>query len=395
MNNFSLAGASFLCVLALAPEASFGQDDLVQTASKNYLPSNTSKALTAEWISKWEKNIIDESRNHYCEKEMGEEIGWLISPLLGGYYYGYLATGDKKWVDMLVKCADAWIARAVTEPDGYLGWPKDGASGTPVDGLDHFYADSLVGEAMVLRFIVLMSKQIVMEPRLTELFGAKASSYMRLSEDIFEKWDQRGAWRNTERGGMISVVLPFGIDRKTGTWTSGYERRNAPGNGFSHPTNKANLVATWLLAMSDATQKLSYKERAEKWFLLMKSRMLPKEDGTFRIWNYWQPAGPWDYKLIAIPKHWIGIHPNPGYYSIDVESIVTAYEHGVVFNDEDIQHLIETALAGKRDWVALSPFSNAIQQNFEETNKPDSWAGLSSTPRYLPLRVPNTDSNRQ
>ena len=90
---------------------------------------------------------------------------------------------------------------------------------------------------------------------------------------------------------MISVVLPYGIDAKTGKWTDGYETRNDPGHGFSHPDNKANHVARWLLAMSDATGKAVYKERAEKWFRLMKSRMKLKADGTYEIWNYWEPAG--------------------------------------------------------------------------------------------------------
>ncbi len=49
----------------------------------------------------------------------------------------------------------------------------------------------------------------------------------------------------------------------------------------------------------------------------MKSRMKPKDDGTYEIWNYWQPAGPWDYKADGSPKHWIGVHPNGGYYWVD------------------------------------------------------------------------------
>ena len=74
----------------------------------------------ADWEARWETNIIGEARNRYCEKEMGEEIGWLTSPLLNGFYYGYMATGDAKWVRMLVDCTDGWIGRAITEPDGYL-----------------------------------------------------------------------------------------------------------------------------------------------------------------------------------------------------------------------------------------------------------------------------------
>lgn len=45
----------------------------------------------------------------------------------------------------------------------------------------------------------------------------------------------------------------------------------------------------------------------------MKSRMKLRE-GT----------GAWDYKPDGSPKHWVGVHPNGGYYGIDVEGIVTA-----------------------------------------------------------------------
>jgi hypothetical protein len=57
-----------------------------------------------------------------------------------------------------------------------------------------------------------------------------------------------------------------------------------------------------------------------------------KHDGTYVIWNYWEPAGAWDYKSDGLPKHWIGVHPNAAYYDIDVEGIVAAYKHGLVFN---------------------------------------------------------------
>jgi hypothetical protein len=305
-----------------------------------------------------------------------------------------MATGDAKWVGLLMDCTDAWIGRAVIEPDSYPGWPKVGAAGTPVDGLDDYCADSLLGEAMALRPIVLMSKQILAVPRLKELYGAKAENYIRLSGRIFEKWNRRGGWRNTKGGGIISVVLPFGIDQNTSKWTDGYERRNAPGNGHSHPNNKANLVASWLLAMYDATKQPLYKERAEKWFGLMKSRMTLKDDGTYQIWNYWQPSGAWDYNVFGLPKHWIGIHPKDAYYDIDVEGIVAAFEHGVVFNEDDIKRLIATALANKRYWTALVPYSAEIRQNFKNTISPESWDGLSAIPWYLAFRERNLGSDR-
>jgi hypothetical protein len=263
-----------------------------------------------------------------------------------------------------------------------------------VDNLDRFHADSLLGEAMALRPVVLMSVEIRKNPALRERYGAKANAYVGLSEDMFKKWNMRGGWRRTDGGGIISVVVPFGIDEKTWTWTDGYENRGAPRAGFSHQNNKANLVASWLLAMFEATHKLEYKERAEKWFWLMKSRMKIASGSTYGIWNYWEPAGRWDYKASGIPKHWIGIHPNPAYYDIDVEAIVFAHAHGVVFTKEDISRLIATSLAEKRYWAALVPYDATSQKRFEESHKPDSWGGLIATPWYLALQGRNSGASR-
>jgi len=341
----------------------------------------------ADWRRRWEQNILTRARNRYCDTEMGEELAWNTAQLLKGFYYGYEATGDPKWVRMLVDWTDAWVARAVTEPDGYPGWPRIGAAGTPADGLDSFYADSLLGEAMALLPVMRMSREILGDPALRDPFGGRAEAYIELSRKLFEKWDRRGAWRPTDNGGIISVILPFGIDESTGRWTDGYASRNAPGHGHSHPDNKANWVGSWLLAMYDATGERLYRERAEGWFRLMKSRMKIEDNGTYRIWNYWEPAGPWDYFSPGVPKHWIGVHPNGGYYDSDVRAIVTAYEAHVVFDRNDIEHLVATALEHKRYWTALVPYSRAVQHDFEEHEDPDSWGGLWETPWYLALQA--------
>jgi hypothetical protein len=380
-----IVAVGILLLLTLNGVAPAAAQALSKSESHDMLKMNDAKLK--DWLLRWERNILGENAMHYCNSEMGEELGWKLSPFLKGFYYGYLATENLLWVDRLIACTDAWIKRAVKEPDGYLGWPKIGAAGTNVDDLDNFYADSMLGEAMALAPVVLMSSEILRKPALKDKYGSRAENYLKLAEQVFEKWDTRGAWRETDNGGVVSVELPFGIDRKAGNWTGEYEIRNAPSAGFSHQDNKANLIADWLLAMSDATAKPVYRERAEKWFQVMKSRMKLKREGTYEIWNYWQPAGTWDYKSNGLPKHWIGVHPNAGYYDIDVEAIVGAYKHGVVFNKEDISRLVATALVEKRYWTALVPFDGTIQKQFEDTLRPSSWGGLSRAPWYLAIHL--------
>jgi hypothetical protein len=238
--------------------------------------------MGGDWLARWQKNIVsDADRSRYCDKEMGEELGWLVSPFLNGCYFGHLATGDTQWVERLVDWTDACIRRAVKEPDGFTGWPKSGTGGLIEDAL---YTDSLLGEAMLLRPVVLMADHILKTPALAEKWSGQARSYLKLAEETFQKWDSRACWREVKDGG-VWVVPAFGIDRQSGQWTAGYAQRQT--TGFSNPANKQNAIARWLLALHDATGKMIYRERAGAWFRLMKSRMKTRADGKYFVWNYW------------------------------------------------------------------------------------------------------------
>jgi hypothetical protein len=363
------------------------------------------EAQARDWLTRWEANILKSAQTRYCDREMGEEIGWLVSPFLNGFYYGYLATRDARWVDMLVDWADALIQRAVKEPDGNLGWPKP--AGASTSAMPDFVTDNMLGEAMGLRPIVLMADTIRKTPALREKYARKAEQYVALAEQVFEKWDARGCWRPVENGG-VWVVPPFGLDAKTGGWTEDYDRRKT--DGFSMPANKQNHIARWLVAMHDVTKKPVYRERAEQWWRQMKSRMKRREGGKYYVWNYWDPAGPWDHKPDGSPRHWIGVHPNGGYYGIDVEGIATAYEHRLVFTRAEIDRLIATnrdfmwngQVSGAKFqridgeppdprwkdspgvlWSALVPYDETLRKIFEANHNPDGWGGLAGTPRHL------------
>jgi hypothetical protein len=320
------------------------------------------EAKRKDWLARWDRNISAEYNGYRtCDTAMGEDIAWRTAPFVDGFYYGYMATGDAKYVDMLVDWTDSLIKRAVKEPDGYLGWPgKDGA-GTWVDKMEDYVTDSMLSEAMLFRPVILMSGEIMKAPALKKKHGAKARSYIEFVEQLYEKWVKRGGWRETKDGGLISVVLPYGLDPTNTKWVD-FETRDDPGRGASHPDNKANEVARWMLAMWDVTGKPEYKDRAERWFKLMKSRMKPKGPGAYEIWNYNEPAGPWDYKPDGTPKHWVGVHPNGGYYQLDTQGIVAAYEHGLVFARAEIDRLIATA---KTSWTGSAWPGQSNQYYFD------------------------------
>jgi hypothetical protein len=373
-------------------------------ASKRASGWGIDSELVKDWLGRWEEHIVGGARERYCDREMGEELGWLMSPFLNGFYYGYKATGDVKWVERLVDWADAWVRRGIKAPDGFIGWPKGGSGGLVEEG---FYTDSLLGEAMALRPVVLMAGEIRKTPVLRKPFGAQAEGYLKVADQIFDKWVARGCWREVKDGG-VWVVPAFGIDKETGKWTEGYARRNE--EGFSNPANKQNHIARWLVAMHEVTGKPVYRDHAEKWCRVMKSRMHTRENGKYFVWNYWDPAGPWDFKPEGSPRHWVGVHPNGGYYQLDIEGIATVFEHGLVFTKEDIQRLIATNRdfmwnqqvtgakfqridGGAADprwkdspgllWTALVPYDETLRKIFVTNHNPASWGGLATTPWFL------------
>jgi len=387
--------ASF--TLAASPYSSFAKAEAPSAA-----PMDSS--LRKDWLDRWEKRILADAKNRYCDKAKGEELGWLASPFLNGFYYGYLATRQTQWIDLLDDWMESCLRRASKEPDGYSGWPKgDGGGGESPE----YYADSLLGEAMLLRPVVLMAREILNTPDLEGRYGGPARAYLKFAEEMFQKWDARGAWRETPEGGLW-VVPEFGLDWITGAWSSGYARRQT--GGFSNPANKQNHIARWLVALHDATQKPVYRERAAKWFALMKTRLRSREDGKYYVWNYWDPAGPWDRKADGSLKHWVGVHPNGGYYAIDIEGMATAFKHELFFNQEDMNRLVATnrdfmwnhQIEGARFqridggapdprwkntpgvlWEALIPFDATLEKIFLANHDPASWGGISATPWYL------------
>lgn len=390
----------------LAPGASPWRAAETTAEAQSTKANKLDPALARDWLTRWERHLLAEARTRYCDREMGEEIGWLISLFLYGFYYGYRATGEAQWVERLVDWADAWLKRGVEEPDGYLGWPKSGTGGVLEQG---FYSDSMLGEAMGLRPVVLMAHQILSEPALQERYGAKAKSYLKLAEQVYEKWVARGCWRQVKEGGLW-VVPAFGIDRQSGKWTEGYAQRNQ--DGFSHPANKQNHIARWLMTMHDLTGKAVYQEKAQRWWQLMKSRMRTRENGKYFVWNYWDPAGPWDYYPDGSPRHWVGVHANGGYYEIDVSGIVSAFDHGLVFTREELQRLVATnrdfmwnhqvhgarfqRIDGREPdprwkdspgtlWTPLIPYDPTLREIFVANYDPTCWGGLVMTPWFMAL----------
>ena len=66
----------------------------------------------------------------------------------------------------------------------------------------------------------------------------------------------------------------------------------------------------------------------------------------------------------------MGVHPNGGYYGVDVEGITAAYEHGLVFSKEDIDRLIAT----NRDFMWNQEIKGAKFQRIDGGKPDPRWA---------------------
>ncbi len=360
-----------------------------------------------DWLDAWSPYLVKSADRRYCDTEVGEELGWLMSPFLNGFSYGYLATGDPVWLDRLTDWAEAWLGRGLTEPDGYLGWPKE--NGASTGSVSVAFTDNMLGEAMGFEPLLRAARAIRADDALRARYGAAADRWVAVAERTFEKWDARGCWREVGDGG-VWVVPTFGVTRDGQAWEGPYDQRGV--DGFTLPANKQNHIARWLLELWDVTGKPVYRDRAERWFRTMKSR-IRERDGKYLVWNYWDPAGPWDDKPGGGLKHWVGVHPNGGYYTIDVMGLVAAYEHGLVFDRPWLDKLIATNRdfmwnqqvegaqfqridGGQPDarwakgpgvlWTALVPYDETLRRVYEAQHSPASWGGLASTPWYVALQ---------
>jgi hypothetical protein len=66
---------------------------------------------------------------------------------------------------------------------------------------------------------------------------------------------------------------------------------------------------------------------------------------NFYTWNYWEPFGPWD---VDLPKKdsrlWMNTHGHRDYQGTEVRQIVEAYQSGLVFDQKDMERIVNTNL---------------------------------------------------
>ena len=70
-------GIGLVVAWILPSGVSFAQGETKDAATAGAFQSGASMdpALAKEWMQRWKQNILSESRDRYCDREVGEEIG--------------------------------------------------------------------------------------------------------------------------------------------------------------------------------------------------------------------------------------------------------------------------------------------------------------------------------
>jgi len=142
--------------------------------------------------------------------------------------------------------------------------------------------------------------------------------------------------------------------------------------GISNPFNMQSDAGELLLLMNKYSGDKKYWDRAEAIYLTAKNHFQYFDDHY--CWNYWEPWAPGDVNLAKQNvKLWVGVHEwRSGYQASEVGRIVTAYHYGIVFDQQDIQRIINTNLKVMWNGDKKNPIffnSNGLGRDMDTTGR--------------------------
>ena len=292
------------------------------------------------------KRVIQSGENTAKAQGAGEQFGWGVAYYSGSFMRGYEGSKDPAWLDAGMKVFDYCLSKMLPGPDGYKGWVGDYERGT--------WADVHVGDAILIAPMLDFAAVVLKDPELKKKYGEAARKYVDVAKrDLFEKWDQRGTWKEDGAWGCY-----VGWDRvctraDPNTW------KKDPTPAIAEPFNKNNHMGVCALRLFRATGEERYRERAFKIFAYTKSRFLLVDD--YYVWNYWEPFGPESVDLEKKDTRlWMNVHGGRPYQAGEIGQMVEAYNTGVVFDKTDIERFINTNLKAMWNGDKAAPkFANS------------------------------------
>ncbi len=272
--------------------------------------------------------------NRVTNRFDGEEFAWHAAHGVRAFLQNYENTEDPAWLEVAAQYYDMYIDELKEDPDGYRGWIGDYLGYTDAD----WVLDAIVGDAILIEHPLRWAEIVLADPELEERFGEKAREYVELAEEIiWEKWNARNTYYLDKGYGSYHRPDDNVIGRETWEWVDAPWRK-----GISENLNKHYAAGTVILRLYRITGEEKYAQRVFEIYSRLKNmfRYFPEDD---RIsWNFWMPHRPSDIEGRS-PRSWVAVHPtHAGYQAGEVARIVEVYDTGLVFDEEDIQRLINT-----------------------------------------------------
>lgn len=262
--------------------------------------------------------------------EQPEDIVWQASRYIRMPLTAYRLTGDAAHLDDFAARMGALYDELEPGPDGFLGW-----YGLPLDLFRHPDHPDRRSDVILTSFVVAgLAAEFALTVRdggelESRHAGATARCLDIATRHLVAKWDARGRYRDLGSQGAVYTT----------------NERLAPLKAdLTQPHNKHSKIGAALVKLHAATGDEEYLTKAIKLGGRYK-RSLTLADSRY-LWNYWDPAGSWDVRVDDHGrwKHWIGSEHRGGYYSLSLSQAVFLYEHGLVFDDDDIARFLRTQL---------------------------------------------------
>jgi hypothetical protein len=344
------------------------------------LPVRAQDASDKILYDRWAKSIEKRLEGWDYHKTKWEEgVGWLAGPMLRGLVKGYAWSGDPKWLKPLCQQIDVLMSRLKTEPI------PNSSSRKAFPGWGH----SITGEAIVLEAILEFVELAQTDEKMPAEYKTKAAGYLKKIDPVMiTKWDEAGRWADTA------------LD--CGTYIE----------GISLPHNKNAHLGSMLLVAARVTpsaeRRVLYLDKAAR--LARRWKKFLKVEKDYYLWHYWDAAGGWDFDEKGKSRHWTSLE-HRGYAASDTRFVGQAFDHGLVFDRDDIEKHCRTFL--KKIWngdeenpvyraqgwfnekyvactvlSGLAPYNAKIMELWAKRVEKvaEGWGGISGTPAYLLAR---------
>lgn len=290
------------------------------------------KEILAGFLRHAEK-VPGEFTPEACKKEAAESAEgytWVVLPQVSMLVTAYRLTGDAKYADLFVQTFDNMRSALTKGPDGYLGWYGKAISTFQDPKNPDKKVDVIITSYRAIEVVSEFLEAVAADEALSRKYEAKRGEYLDLLENhLAKKWVARGNYVDLGKQGAI-FRTHFGL-------------KDVKAN-LTQPHNKHSIIIQALLGLHRVTGKDEYARTAVKLGTRYK-HCLKLKDGHYE-WNYWDPAGAWDVNPAkpADWKHWTGVEHKGGYYSTSLTQAVVLYQHGLVFDRQDMDRFLKTQL---------------------------------------------------